>query len=94
MLYLSFLPCGDSIECNAQTELSIKANDNHQQHEHQSEACTPFCTCSCCAASAFYSPLSKIHASKIVLLSEKHPLLNEDAKTDIFSSIWQPPQLS
>lgn len=94
MLYMSCLPCGDSKECNIKTEAKISATDNHQQHEHQSEACTPFCTCSCCAASAFYSPLSKIQASKILLLSEKHLLLNEDAKTDIFSSIWQPPKIS
>jgi len=94
MLYLSCLPCGDSVECNVTTEQKITATDNHQQHQHQSESCTPFCTCSCCAASAFYSTFSKIQASKIVFQSEKHPLQNEDAKTNIFSSIWQPPQLS
>jgi hypothetical protein len=94
MLYLSFLPCGDSVECNAKTEMKITTTDNHQQHEHQTEACTPFCSCSCCAASVFYSALSKIQASKIVFQSEKFPLLNEDANTDVFSSIWQPPKLS
>ena len=94
LLYMSFLPCGDSVECNAKTEMRITTTDNHQQHEHQSEACTPFCSCSCCAASAFYSTLSKIQASKIVLLSEKFPLNNEDADADVFSSIWQPPKLS
>jgi len=94
MLYLSCLPCGDGKECNSKTEKKITATEKHQQHQHQSESCTPFCTCSCCAASAFYTHLSKIQASKILLLTEKHPLLNEDAKTDIFSSIWQPPQLS
>lgn len=94
MLYLSCLPCGDSVECNIKTEMKIAAADNQQQHEHQPEACTPFCTCSCCAASAFYSPLFKIQASKIVFLREKHPLHNEDAKTDIYSAIWQPPKLS
>jgi len=94
MLYLSCLPCGDSKECNVKTEAMVSTSDNHQQHEHQSEACTPFCTCSCCAASAFYSPRSKIQATNFFFFSEKHPLINEDAKTDVFASIWQPPQLS
>ncbi|HNU47362.1 MAG TPA: hypothetical protein PKM40_00935 [Bacteroidia bacterium] len=94
MLYLSCLPCGDSVECNAKSEVKIAAPDNHQQHQHQSESCTPFCTCSCCAASAFYYPLSKIQASKIVFLSQKHPLFNDDADTEVYSAIWQPPQLS
>ncbi|MFN0082269.1 MAG: hypothetical protein ACKVOM_07085, partial [Ferruginibacter sp.] len=41
LLYLSSLPCGDSKECNAKTPVEISANDNHQQHNHESEACTP-----------------------------------------------------
>lgn len=94
LLGLSLLPCSDGKECNAKTEARVSATANHQQHEHKPEACTPFCTCSCCAASAFYSPLNKMQASKIVFQSEKYPLLDEDAKTDVLSSIWQPPQLS
>jgi hypothetical protein len=82
------------MECNSKTELKIIAKDNHQQHNHDTEACTPFCACSCCAASAFYSSLSKIHTSKIVFLSEKYSLLDEDAHTEVYSAIWQPPQLS
>ncbi len=94
MLYLSLLPCEDSIECNKKTEFSIAANDNHQQHKHQSEACTPFCTCSCCAASAFYSPLNKVQVIKAIFPSEKYPLFQEDNITDTHNSIWQPPKIA
>ncbi len=94
LLYLSSLPCGDSKECNAKTPVEISANDNHQQHNHESEACTPFCTCSCCPASSyFYSP-SKTHVSKVIFQSGKHPLFNVAFNSEAHYAIWQPPQLS
>jgi len=95
MLYISCLPCGYRIECNVRTEAKISgANDNHQQHKHNTEACSPFCSCSCCAASAFYSPLSKAQINKVEFQSEKYPLYNVAFSTEAQNSIWQPPKLS
>ncbi|KIC89875.1 DUF6660 family protein [Flavihumibacter sp. ZG627] len=94
LLYLSCLPCSDSTECNAKAEAKISATDNHQQHRHDAEACTPFCTCSCCASSAFYSPFSKAQVNKVMLSSEKFPLYNVAFTTEAHNCIWQPPKLS
>ena len=94
MLYLSCLPCGDSKDCNIKVPTEISATDNHQQHNHDTETCTPFCTCSCCAASAFYSTFSRTQATKVVLQSEKYPLYNVAFNTEAHYAIWQPPQLS
>jgi hypothetical protein len=95
MLYISCLPCGDRVECNVRAEAKISAaNDNHQQHKHNTEACSPFCSCSCCAASAFYSPLSKAQLNKVEFQSEKYPLYNVAFSTEAQNSIWQPPKLS
>ena len=94
MLYMSCLPCGDSKECNAKTEAKISATDNHEQHKHNAEACTPFCTCSCCAASVFYSHFSKAQVNKVMLSSEIFPLHNVAFTTEAHKSIWQPPRLS
>jgi len=68
MLYMSCLPCGDGIECNEKAPIEISATDNHREHNHESEACTPFCTCSCCAVSIFYSGFSKIQDVKFIWL--------------------------
>lgn len=94
LLYLSCLPCGDSTECNSKAEVKISVANNHQEHQHKSEACSPFCSCSCCAASAFYSPFSKVHVNKIEFQSEKYPLYNVSFSTEADNSIWQPPKLS
>ena len=94
MIYLSCMPCGDSEDCNVKAPTEISSTDNHQQHNHEAETCTPFCTCSCCPASAFYSALSKAQATKVVFQSEKYPLYNIAFNTEVFCKIWQPPQLS
>jgi hypothetical protein len=94
MLYLTCLPCSDSIECNAKPSAEISAADNHQQHNHSREGCSPFCTCSCCAVSAFYSIVTKTQISKIDLLAEKHPLYNIGVNTEVYYAIWQPPKIS
>jgi hypothetical protein len=93
-LYLSCLPCGDSKECNIKAPTEISAADNHQEHNHAAEICTPFCTCSCCAASAFYSPFSKTQVNKVILFSQKFPLYNVAFTTEAHISIWQPPKIS
>ncbi|MBK8787057.1 MAG: hypothetical protein IPN43_11340 [Chitinophagaceae bacterium] len=94
LLYLSCLPCSDSTECNIKAPAAISATDNHQQHRHDAEACTPFCTCSCCAASAFYTSFSKAQVNKVMPSSEKFPLYNVVFTTEANNSIWQPPKIS
>jgi hypothetical protein len=94
LLYLSCLPCGDKVECSAKAQVKISTSTNHQDHKHSSEACTPFCNCSCCAASAFNAPLLKVQAAKIYFQSVKFPLHNEDCNTEVFYSIWQPPKIA
>ena len=94
ILYMSCLPCGDSQECNAKVELKITASEDHPQHSHESEDCTPFCTCSCCAASASFSPFLNIQTAIILVQSTQFLHYDVSFHSEVFSSIWQPPQLS
>ena len=94
MLLMSCLPCGDSQECTLKTEARLSAAASHEQHDHNAEACTPFCTCSCCATSAFFTPFAKPQATPVALLAVKHSLYDVTFQSEVFSSIWQPPQLS
>jgi len=94
LLYLSCQPCGDSKECNEKSELKISATHNHQEHNHNAESCTPFCTCSCCPTSVFFSSYFKTLDSKAITQAEKFPLYDVTFDSEVFSSIWQPPQLS
>jgi hypothetical protein len=93
LLYLSCIPCSDKVECNTKTEVRVSSATNHQEHNPAMEICTPFCTCSCCPASAFYSPFNKIQATKIVFQPEKFPFYDVAFTTQAYYSIWQPPKL-
>lgn len=93
LLFLTCLPCGDSQECNVKAEVKISATTGHQEHDHSTEACTPFCTCSCCPASAFYTSFAKTSITKPVFQSQEHLLYNITFNTEVYFNIWQPPQL-
>jgi len=92
ILILSCLPCGDRKECNTEEAQKISVTTTHQEHNHTTEACTPFCTCSCCVASAFYQPLTSFSTSNIVFQSVQFQYEVVFNSYDLHS-IWQPPQL-
>ncbi len=94
LLALSCYPCGDSQECDVKAEAKISQSDVHQQHNHNKEACTPFCTCSCCPSSVFFTPFAKAQDTHVHIQSIKYSLFDITFDSDVFSSIWQPPRLS
>jgi len=73
-------------------EAKILATTDHQKHNHETEACTPFCTCSCCASSAYF-PLVKIFTPIGASSSQNFPLFNIAFNAEAHYSIWQPPKL-
>jgi hypothetical protein len=91
---MSCLPCGDSIDCNLKTQAKIAASNNHQQHNHEKESCTPFCTCSCCSATVSFTPFTKSAIDKVAFHSVKYPTYNVAFTAEAHYSIWQPPQIS
>ena len=91
---MTTVPCGDSNDCKATLETLISTANNHQQHQHNSESCTPFCTCTCCAVPVINLSTTRTSILKVQFQSNKYPLYTEAFTSIIFSSIWQPPQLS
>jgi hypothetical protein len=95
ILTLSCFPCGDVKECNDNEELKISAASDHKAHEHVTEACTPFCTCSCCAASTvFQYTAAAVETPKVIFASLKFPNYQVSSRPEISFSIWQPPKIA
>ncbi|MHA8084199.1 DUF6660 family protein [Aquirufa antheringensis] len=92
LLVLSCLPCIDRQERNVMAEQKISATTQQQQHQTGDEACTPFCTCSHCPASAFYQPLALYKMPKMLFQSVKFRY-KVDFNSYDFHSIWQPPKI-
>lgn len=95
ILILSVLPCTDKEECNEPTQTTISSNTEHQNHDHVTEHCSPFCVCACCGTNISFSPFStfKIIERPIFNSSIPYSLFNEYFKSNFYGNIWQPPQL-
>ena len=93
-MLLSVMPCSDGEECNAPIQTSISAIDDHGNHSHESEMCSPFCTCLCCGQ--FVSTASdeasisqlKFHSTPTLAIYQSGFSLEVDL------AIWQPPKIS
>jgi hypothetical protein len=94
MLGLSFMPCSDVDECNNNIETIASIDVGYEKHSHDKEGCTPFCVCSCCATSVFFTPLVQFKIEKKPFHNTVYPLYKISYSSCISFSIWQPPKLS
>ena len=94
ILILSFIPCADASECDIKQTTSL-VSQNHSEHEHDSETCSPFCICVCCGFQGYtipFTPPIKIAAkynSDNLFIFYKLFFINHFS-----SKIWQPPKIS
>jgi hypothetical protein len=95
-LLLSCIPCADKEEFGKGKDLKTEISPINKQNKHQTEneACTPFCTCSCCAASAFFHPIVHYKIPKRVFHSLTYPSIKDSYSSQSSYFIWQPPKLS
>lgn len=93
---LAIMPCGDFSEgvFFSSTEVGITTSINHQDHEEESDHCSPLCTCACCGLilnSTFISyQISNLKFfNSIIYANYTSPSISE-----VCFSIWQPPKIS
>jgi hypothetical protein len=96
MLIMSFIPCADLEECGdiRQSNISSASKDGHHKHNHETEACSPFCICACCGQ--FFTQNIQLSYSNIL---HKHSIetiqylyKNELIPYSLLDAIWQPPK--
>ena len=89
LLYIFCIPCGDRQECKIKVEQRVSTDPAHKNHQHTTEACSPFCSCSCFAASTFFISSQKIKVIKFLFQSDKHAIQTVSFLSQDFSSMWQ-----
>ncbi|WP_442590036.1 DUF6660 family protein [Pedobacter sp. AW31-3R] len=91
VLVLNFVPCADAQETIYQHS-SVSAQHPETNHSHGlTDNCTPFCHCSCCAASS----VAQLFYLTVVPLPEINSTLipyTPGRDTAVALPIWQPPQ--
>ncbi len=87
---LAFTPCSDKEDCN---EVNHEQTAQNQNHEHQDEACTPFCVCSCCATHVVNTTFQNQFVIASIEVSSYREIPTSKVQGAVLP-IWQPPQLS
>ena len=91
MLLLACMPCNDSRDCSAEEKVSVVASGTHDDHDADTEHCTPFCVCACCAA-----PVVQFQQTPVIKSFMAGKIVNSYPAEFIFSNtehnIWQPPR--
>jgi len=93
VLALSVMPCADN--GNFMDEGKSKkglTNSSHEQNNSEDDACSPFCTCTCCAGFSINHFIAVLTITSNYENNHTSTFLPSDV-TGIASAIWQPPQL-
>lgn len=98
ILYLLFLlmqPCQDVFAADGGNEVGHNtAHAPMPADEENSDACSPFCICSCCSTGLAYYPLIGIEppARKLPVIEKPAIGHNDPFIGSYQNSIWQPPK--
>jgi len=90
---LNFVPCADRHEFVETTAVQLVSTADSHEHSAVEDGCTPFCHCSCCAASV----VMKLQSSLAIPFSFQQEINSIRLHVDpieISLSVWQPPKLS
>jgi len=92
ILVLTAIPCIDVPKDNTlrKVELSKAISD---KQDKDSDHCSPFCTCLCCASSIIYQVYA-FQFDNLSLIQKHYSEYKSDFISNNYSTIWQPPKLS
>lgn len=93
LLALGFFPCADVDDCVETNNIAITANTSNKEDNKETENCTPFCICACCAVPIIHQSVSIKEVSQQIHLGVKYASLKIKYPSHNSASIWQPPKL-
>lgn len=90
---MSCMPCRDDVVIKpGKNKIEFAKSSNSQQENHKTDACSPFCICSCCAGVNF--TFIQLAVDNIAPYSSKHiSAFIPSSVRKVALPIWQPPQL-
>ena len=92
VLVLSCMPCTDGAYANDHKASTTFSTPQNLPEDSDSDDCSPFCTCNCCAGFAIISYSYQIGCLYFPSV-EKNAVHLPVCISEISLPIWQPPQL-
>ncbi|MBW2961133.1 DUF6660 family protein [Mesonia aestuariivivens] len=92
ILGLNFIPCEDSItDIQEPTLAQATTSQDHENHQHSEDFCSPFCQCHCC-----HIHVIDFHFTEFQTIAQKISTQNfipfENLGQEIHNRILQPPR--
>ena len=95
VLALNGMPCMDEPYVIDQAKENAIISVSHNSHDHNdSDACSPFCTCSCCSSGFTFLSSTLLNQHTIFAPAKMYASYLPSTIIEISLPIWQPPQLS
>ena len=91
VLVLTAIPCVDVPKDDNLHKIEL-SNTTSDHHEHDTDLCSPFCTCDCCDSPIINN--STIHFTCTPIAQKILTEYNNSFVSSLFATIWQPPKLS
>jgi hypothetical protein len=91
VLWFSLMPCND-VDCAGGSRAQLASSSQHNPDNQHEDACSPFCTCACCANVSFKMPQTAVLKAPFPI-SSKNAIYISTEIVDVSLPIWQPPQL-
>jgi len=92
VLALSVMPCADKPDTFNPGKIKSEINTSNHQNCPQTDSCSPFCQCSCCAGFTLNHSVASISSIQLFPDKETGRFLSS-AAINIALPVWQPPQL-
>ena len=92
LLALAFFPCADVDSCVEANDTFISAAQNNKKDHKETENCTPFCICACCAVPIIHQAITANETAKQIFLAVKYPSVKINFPSFSSTAIWQPPK--
>jgi len=86
------MPCIDdhSVHVGQNIEISTQTSDSHQ---NDTDHCSPFCTCTCCASPVAFLN-NELNIDSFPITQEHQFEYNSSNSSSEHFGIWQPPKIS
>lgn len=93
---LSAIPCVDiESDSAAHQTVSCSAEKDNHSHNKESDLCSPFCICNCCAGVTLsYVPtITYDFPVQFEQIQSTNSIYTSALHSNFYGSIWQPPQI-
>jgi len=92
VLVLTTIPCVDVQKDDNLHKIELE-NSASEHHNHETDNCSPFCTCDCCVSPIIYQA-NNLQLNYFSLAQNISSEYKSTFITSLFATIWQPPKLS